>query len=1182
MVKILRELPNVKPPKVPPCEGCPHQTGGGFVGTRGDPRADFAVVGEAPGSTELINGVPFTGQSGELLDRALTRSGFPNDGNMYITNALRCRPPVGSPIPPGTIDCCRSRLLGELAAHPRKIILALGGTAIRSILGKNDLKITQIRGQYFSTPLGVVIPTIHPAAVLRSPNDYKRMAEDIDYAVNLYLGKVQVRDPGKTEYTVVRTLENLERAIRGLLNKEYISADIETSGFNPRQDYILCLGIAWKKNQVLIFPGKVIRENIEAFRQLFSAPQLKWIWHNGKFDTSFLRNIGLPSRVDHDTMLMHYATNEMRGTHGLKQLASDRLGAQDYEEDLKPWLKGTDGSYTNIPSKVLYPYLARDCDYTLQLFDILKEEVANAKGLPDLYQKVLLPASHFLQTVEDTGVYVNKDALEVLRARLTGEKEQALLEMRESIATIWDAEYYADVTGAKKIPKEFNPGSWQQVCHVLYNLLKLRPPRGYNRDSQNATLLTLGDNPFVLGLLKYRKVSKALGTYVEGIEEEIELDDRVHTTFLIHGTATGRLSSAGPNMQNIPRDKQTRSMFQALPGRMLIEVDYSGAELRMLAHLSKDKFLTQVFVDGRDLHDEVSIAMYGPNFTSEQRMRAKACFSGDTEILTENGWNRFDQYNGITKIAQFVPQEGIEYNPIAGGKKLDHYSPGTIEFTVPENFQTFQSETMLHHVDRNVDLLLTPDHQVVYVDANSRLRRARADSLPNVKSGDGNFKAIIAGAKYDNTSTRTLDEGWTRILAMVVADGHFAEHSRTEKCHRIILGFTTVNKIERCRHLLQQMEIKFIESITSQEVTTFNIYSVEIAQKLLQFVSEKKELYWKVLHLLDGLVYLDEAQYWDSHIESERSNGLRVFFSTTRERTAHIMQAMAALNGVPSVLQRIKNHSPNALDSWKLSYRLSGRSVYWSTWNSTEIKGVQQVYCVQVPSGSIVVRRNGKVCIQGNCNFGIAYGRGGASLAQEFNLTLAEGEKLVEDWFARFPQAHRYIEACRLAPLLKKTMVTPLGRRRRFGLVLEQNMNNLSNESSNFPIQSTSSDLTLLSAIEAKAQLDKWEAWIINLVHDSILIECAYNLDLAWTIARYMISLMRETPKKWLNSVVPFDADCKMSLMGREGWGNLQKVKNEHLFGMNPDEYLQYLAEEAKKKAAEAVEAARLAEMAFV
>src|SRR6185503_7643939 len=121
-------------------------TGGRVVGSRGSPAADIAIVGEAPGTQELITGEPFRGPSGELLESTLRRSGLPPSADCFVTNALRCRPPVGQPPPSSALATCRGRLEQELLQSPKRLILALGNSAIRSLTRDYNAKITQIRG----------------------------------------------------------------------------------------------------------------------------------------------------------------------------------------------------------------------------------------------------------------------------------------------------------------------------------------------------------------------------------------------------------------------------------------------------------------------------------------------------------------------------------------------------------------------------------------------------------------------------------------------------------------------------------------------------------------------------------------------------------------------------------------------------------------------------------------------------------------------------------------------------------------------------------------------------------------------------------------------------------------------------------------------------------------------------
>lgn len=595
------------------CDGCPYREVSGAIGTQGDISAPIVIVGEAPGANEIRTGTPFVGAAGQLLDKLLTRSGI-RRSDCYITNSMLCRP-TESPPPRNAIDACRGRLANELSAAPRTLIISLGASALKSITGNHNLKITQERGRVLDTPYGSVVPTIHPAAVLRGYSDFPKLLKDIKYAATLAAGS-SPKNPGRTKHTVI-TEETLGKAVNFLLRKRLLSADIETSGFNPFTDRILSLAVSWETNKVAIFPDTLM--GTREVRRLLTAQGPRWIWHNGKFDTSFLLGtMGLSGRVDEDTMLMHYALDENRGTHDLKQLAGDLLGAPDYKGALRPYLRRVSDSFENVPRRVLYRYQAKDADYTLQIYHILMEQISKVPDLLRLYRELLIPASHFLQRVERRGMYVNREYLDDLEKTLTdrlGADHAAIL---SEVEPLWDPEAYARGTGAKTAPTEFNPGSPLQLRWVLSRNLRRSIP-----DTREDTLNHLPQTPLIKAILEYRETAKALSTYVKGIRERLDKDNRVRSTYLIHGTTTGRLSSRGPNMQNIPRDKTIRNLFQAPPGRMLVEMDYSQIELRVLAYLSGDRFLRGVYMQGRDLHDEVATALFGPSFTKEQRIRAK-------------------------------------------------------------------------------------------------------------------------------------------------------------------------------------------------------------------------------------------------------------------------------------------------------------------------------------------------------------------------------------------------------------------------------------------------------------------------------------------------------------------------------------------------------------------------------
>jgi DNA polymerase-1 len=183
-------------------------------------------------------------------------------------------------------------------------------------------------------------------------------------------------------------------------------------------------------------------------------------------------------------------------------------------------------------------------------------------------------------------------------------------------------------SGAKTAPAEFNPGAPKQMAWMVFDRLKLKPRIKKGKSTDKDILKSIENPPaLVTKVLEYRAVQKEHSTYVIGLLDARDTDGRVRTTFNLHVTATGRLSSKEPNVQNQPAAHgvgNIRKAFIAKPGYILGEMDYSSAELRWMAFLSHDKVLTEIFKSGRNLHKETATKLFGPHYTPQQKMRAKA------------------------------------------------------------------------------------------------------------------------------------------------------------------------------------------------------------------------------------------------------------------------------------------------------------------------------------------------------------------------------------------------------------------------------------------------------------------------------------------------------------------------------------------------------------------------------
>ncbi len=585
------------------CEECPFK--GRTIGSSGPIDAEIVIVGESPGNRELREGKPFVGDSGKILWSCIPEE---LHSEIFVTNALQCMPLKSkkqSLIGQAT-KACNERLIAEIKQHPRKLIIALGNSAMWSLTGNYGLKITQERGLIFNSELCEygIMPIIHPAAIMHGTGTINQFRSDMKYALHIGKGgsKKKTISP---KIVIVGEDISLEMATHKLQqNFKYVAADTETTGLNCQTDEILCLGLAVESEEVFVIPQELCNDPI--LKTFLESPNTKFIWHNGKFDIQFWNREGIEARVDEDTMLLNYALDEQGGIHDLETVGGSLLGAPNYKSMLKPYLPKKSDSYALVPKPVLYEYLGYDVSNTLQIWNVLRDRVRKDPHLEKLYTKILIPAANLLAWVESNGMMLDTHQLEENDIRLSGEIEAA-------IKVLWDIS-----------ETEINPSSPAQVATLLFDKLGLPKIKGRSTDIE--VLDKLPNHPVVAAIKKHRKAIKARSTYVNSFRNKMRSTGRVHTTFNIHGTRTGRLSSNRPPFQTIPRDPKIRSMVRARKGYKLAEIDLNQAELRCLAALSGDPDLCAIYndPDHPGLHHEVSVTLFGSDYTNEDKMKAKA------------------------------------------------------------------------------------------------------------------------------------------------------------------------------------------------------------------------------------------------------------------------------------------------------------------------------------------------------------------------------------------------------------------------------------------------------------------------------------------------------------------------------------------------------------------------------
>lgn len=586
-----------------PCPDCPF--GGPKVGNKGDPNSPFLIIGEGPGKQEVAQKLPFVGPSGKVLDFSLKQ--IPTGIEPYYINAMQCFPlnqaamKNEDTLKQGTL-ACRQRVLDEIAKAPRKVILALGASGMWSATGNFDYKITQQRGKVLESELAStgIIPTVHPAFLMRGGTGatFQQYMRDVKYAQELLLGRPRKTPPNVTYEFVrdYRDIRDLAEYFQSLPEGTVIGSDIETSGFSFLSDRMMTIGFAVDPDQVYVVPKHLAHQVAPLFRN-----KARFLWHHGKFDVKFLWAMGAESaRVDEDTMMLSYAIDENGGIHDLGQVSSDWLNAPDWKGVLDSYLPKKNTSYEVIPDDILYKYMAYDIGNMLATYRIIRPIVAADPMLERLYTRTLIPAANFLARVERNGIDSDLERVSE-NERIYGAE---VAKYRAEILKF--AEQYPDAGFSEKLV-----GSPKQLSKLIYDCIGIKPYRG-QRSTGKDVIEKLPPHPMLTSLSKYRKWAKEESTYVRPAREARDKDNKVHSTYSLHKTKTGRLASSEPNLQNVPRNPQVRGQYVAGPGRRFVEPDLNQAELRILACLSNDPGLCHIYeTEGMSLHEEMRSFIWG-------------------------------------------------------------------------------------------------------------------------------------------------------------------------------------------------------------------------------------------------------------------------------------------------------------------------------------------------------------------------------------------------------------------------------------------------------------------------------------------------------------------------------------------------------------------------------------------
>lgn len=439
---------------------------------------------------------------------------------------------------------------------------------------------------------------------------------------------VQIPAPaGGPETVIVDTTEKLHSLVESLNRAEVISFDTETTSTEEMQAEVVGISLATEAGHGWYVPvGHIgaanlpIAQVIAALTEPLTNPNIKKIAHNAKYDYLMLKRHGLTvAPLSFDTMIAQFLV-EPGSKIGLKDLVPARLNEEMTHIEALIGKGKNQISMADVPVESAASYAAADAEVCLRLMPQLEAELKR-DGLESLMHDIEMPLVTVLAEMEYIGVRLDLDFFHQFSKELTAR-----------LAEI-EREVFAQVG------KTFNLNSTQQLSDVLFGQLKLTPPdRGRKTASGHYSTAAdvldemRGQHPVLDLILEHRELAKLKSTYVDALPAAVDPNTgRVHTSYSQTGSVTGRLSSNNPNLQNIPTRTETgqrvRNGFIAEEGNVLLSVDYSQVELRIVAHMAGDQAMLEAFRQGQDIHATTAAAIYGvplAEVTKDMRRHAKA------------------------------------------------------------------------------------------------------------------------------------------------------------------------------------------------------------------------------------------------------------------------------------------------------------------------------------------------------------------------------------------------------------------------------------------------------------------------------------------------------------------------------------------------------------------------------
>ncbi len=450
--------------------------------------------------------------------------------------------------------------------------------------------------------------------------------------------KIKNKKIKTNEYECITSIKDLDKWIKILNDKAVISVDTETSSLNPIEADLVGVSFSYAPNKACYIPIGHKKSNnlkkkvvIDKIRPLLEDPSIKKVGQNIKFDYIVFQQNSIEVSSLEDTMLLSYTLDAGNNRHNLDTLSEIHLGHKTitYKELVGTGKKQL--NFSEIKIEKATEYAAEDADVTLRLYEELKSKLDEEK-LNKIYELFEKPMIKLLADLECNGIKVDNLYLKKISKKF----EERLKKIEQFIY--------------KLAGKKFNIGSPKQLGEIIYNELKIAKLKKTKKGSMATSAKVLEDlaltgHKFPNLVLEWRQISKLKNTYADALQDHIsKKTKRVHTSFLLAATNTGRLASSDPNLQNIPikteDGKEIRKAFIAEKNNILISADYNQIEMRILADMADVKELKKAFKNNEDIHSLTASQVFNLEINKvneDMRRKAKAINFGIIYGITQYG-----------------------------------------------------------------------------------------------------------------------------------------------------------------------------------------------------------------------------------------------------------------------------------------------------------------------------------------------------------------------------------------------------------------------------------------------------------------------------------------------------------------------------------------------------------------